>query len=289
MLFAELGDALRRERERRGLSVEAVAGRLKLMPRVVRAIEQGEAAALPEAVYARGFVKAYGKLLELDAEQVAAALNEVRPDDGEYVAFSGYGQEDEGTEGGPRRFLRWALVLLVPVVLGAGVFRYWHDSDSGVPRIAETAAPDETPPAPEPGVRPPAALPTDREAGPPPEEKREEAAAQAAPAPLPDVRPAPETSGFIADAGRESAALRGAPHTIIITALAECWVHSDADGTDTRQFSLRKGDTFVLPFNEKLVLKLGNAGGVRIRFNGRDLPPPGESGQVKTFVFPPAS
>lgn len=75
-------------------------------------------------------------------------------------------------------------------------------------------------------------------------------------------------------------------HKIIITALAECWIHSSADSTDTRQFSLRKGDTFALTFADKLVLKLGNAGGVRIRYNGEDLPQQGKEGQVKTLNFP---
>lgn len=76
-------------------------------------------------------------------------------------------------------------------------------------------------------------------------------------------------------------------HKLIITAVEECWVHSNADKTDTRQFSLRKGDTFALTFNRTLELKLGNAGGVRLRYDGEDLPPPGTSGQVRTISFPP--
>lgn len=75
-------------------------------------------------------------------------------------------------------------------------------------------------------------------------------------------------------------------HKVIITALAECWIHSNADNTDTRQFSLRKGDTFALTFTNKLTLKLGNAGGVRIRYDGEDLPAPGTDGQVRTLTFP---
>jgi cytoskeleton protein RodZ len=41
-----------------------------------------------------------------------------------------------------------------------------------------------------------------------------------------------------------------------------------------------------LTFTKKLVLKLGNAGGVRIRLDGRELEPPGTAGQVKTLTFP---
>lgn len=84
-------------------------------------------------------------------------------------------------------------------------------------------------------------------------------------------------------------ALPPGQHKVIITATEECWIHSNADNTDTRQFSLRKGDTFALTFTKSLELKLGNAGGVRIRYNGEDMPAPGQSGQVRTLTFPPAA
>ncbi len=77
-------------------------------------------------------------------------------------------------------------------------------------------------------------------------------------------------------------------HKVIITAVDECWIHSNADDTDTRQFSLRKGDTFALTFDESLVLKLGNAGGVRIHYDGKEMPIPGKDGEVKTIKFPPS-
>ena len=77
-------------------------------------------------------------------------------------------------------------------------------------------------------------------------------------------------------------------HKLIITATEECWIHSSADRTDTRQFSLRKGDTFALTFSKSLELKLGNAGGVRLRYDGEELPPAGQSGQVRNLTFPPA-
>lgn len=84
-------------------------------------------------------------------------------------------------------------------------------------------------------------------------------------------------------------ALPPGQHKVIITATEECWIHSNADNTDTRQFSLRKGDTFALTFTKSLELKLGNAGGVRIRYNGEDMPAPGQSGQVRTLTFPPSA
>ena len=95
----------------------------------------------------------------------------------------------------------------------------------------------------------------------------------------------PAQTATTAQAGDAQA---GTQHKLIITATEECWVHSSADKTDTRQFSLRKGDTFALTFNKSLELKLGNAGGVRLRYDGEELPQAGQSGQVRNLTFPPA-
>ena len=103
----------------------------------------------------------------------------------------------------------------------------------------------------------------------------------------------PASTAPAASAAAPAAASQGSEvpvgaHKLIITATEECWVHSSADKTDTRQFSLHKGDTFALTFSKSLELKLGNAGGVRLRYDGEELPPAGQSGQVRNLVFPPA-
>ena len=100
--------------------------------------------------------------------------------------------------------------------------------------------------------------------------------------------PAQTAAAQAATAAQAGDVQGGAQHKLIITATEECWVHSSADKTDTRQFSLRKGDTFALTFNKSLELKLGNAGGVRLRYDGEELPQPGQSGQVRNLTFPPA-
>ena len=53
--------------------------------------------------------------------------------------------------------------------------------------------------------------------------------------------------------------------------------------------NLRKGDIITLEFAKALEVKLGNAGGVQVSYDGTELPAPGQDGQVKTLVFPPAA
>ena len=70
-----IGQRLRAAREAQGLAVEQVAARLRLMNRQVAAMESGDFAALGQAVFARGFVRNYAKLLGLDVEDIVAQMS----------------------------------------------------------------------------------------------------------------------------------------------------------------------------------------------------------------------
>ncbi|MBQ4124345.1 MAG: DUF4115 domain-containing protein, partial [Desulfovibrio sp.] len=52
--------------------------------------------------------------------------------------------------------------------------------------------------------------------------------------------------------------------------------------------TMKAGETLSFPFSAKLVLRLGNAGGVRIWYDGQEFGERGRSGQVRTLHFPPA-
>ncbi len=76
-------------------------------------------------------------------------------------------------------------------------------------------------------------------------------------------------------------------NSLLITASANCWIKSRADGAEGRRFTLTAGESSALSFKKQLVLTLGNAGGVTIRYNGKDYPVAGKPGEVKTLIFPP--
>jgi len=68
------GAALAAAREAMGLSVEQVADQLKLAPRQVVAIEQGDYDALPNRAVTRGFIRAYAKAMRLDPAPLVAMV-----------------------------------------------------------------------------------------------------------------------------------------------------------------------------------------------------------------------
>ena len=66
----ESGAALRQERERLRLSVEAIAGKTKIRPSHLLAIEEERFGDLPAAVFVRGFLKEYARSLGLPSDPI---------------------------------------------------------------------------------------------------------------------------------------------------------------------------------------------------------------------------
>lgn len=77
---ASAGGMLAAARDSAGLSVEEVATKLRLSVRQVQALEADDASGLPDAMYVRGFIRNYAKLLGLDAETLLAAYRVSAPD-----------------------------------------------------------------------------------------------------------------------------------------------------------------------------------------------------------------
>ncbi|WP_181373055.1 helix-turn-helix domain-containing protein, partial [Massilia glaciei] len=77
------GKILAAQRETMGWSVEQVADQLKLATRQVVALEAGDHASLPGPAVVRGFVRAYAKVVKLDAAPLVAmiALDAPAPND----------------------------------------------------------------------------------------------------------------------------------------------------------------------------------------------------------------
>ncbi len=76
---ASPGAQLAAQREALGLTVEQIADQLKLATRQVRALEAGDYDALPNMAVVRGFVRAYAKVVKLDATPLVAMIEVVSP------------------------------------------------------------------------------------------------------------------------------------------------------------------------------------------------------------------
>ncbi|MEO6023894.1 MAG: helix-turn-helix domain-containing protein [Burkholderiales bacterium] len=76
------GQRLAKTREEQGLSVADVAGKLRLSPRQIEALESDDYAHLPGRTIVRGFVKNYARLLQMDQAELLSVFEARTPSDG---------------------------------------------------------------------------------------------------------------------------------------------------------------------------------------------------------------
>ena len=68
--MASIGEELRRERSRRGLTYKDIEQVLHIRSTYLEAIEDGNYSLIPGAVYVKGFIRNYGNFLGLDGERL---------------------------------------------------------------------------------------------------------------------------------------------------------------------------------------------------------------------------
>lgn len=94
------GDALRRERERRGITLDAIAEQTKVGVALLDGLERGDLARWPAGIFRRAFVRGYAQAVGLDAGSVVDAFTRVYPEDGgpaspaRHVVAAALGQAD---------------------------------------------------------------------------------------------------------------------------------------------------------------------------------------------------
>ena len=312
MTSQEFGALIRARREAKGLNVEELAGRFKLSARTLHAIENGVLDGMPHAVYARGFVRGYAQSVGVDPEDVEAGiealfpraqLDDVAPLPGPIDRQRASSQKQY--RGGDRLVAMVLILVLLVLPVLAGWFvisRYGSDIMDLIkrPLSASTNASMPDTPAPQPVASNGAARAA--VASPPSQ------AAPAQPGALAAASPAPVSSanatGSVAalpaarnasaatppPAATETAAAEATPvsgNRVSVEAKAECYVQAMADGEGARTMHVHPGQTSVFPFKKKLVLVLGNAGGVTLRYNGKQYPLSAREGERVSLTFPP--
>jgi cytoskeletal protein RodZ len=71
-ILGSFGEKLRKQREQRGLELDAISNTTKISPRMLRALEDEHFDQLPGGVFNKGFVRAYARQVGLDEEETIA-------------------------------------------------------------------------------------------------------------------------------------------------------------------------------------------------------------------------
>jgi cytoskeletal protein RodZ len=261
---ASFGERLKREREKKGITIEEIAQTTKISGRNLRALEDEQFAKLPGGIFNRGFVRAYARHVGIDEEQAVRdyleAAGESAPEPTELapqvMAAAAEARESRLHD------LPWGWVTLVMVLL-AVLLAGWgmYSSRRAAPRPATTSAPESNnASAPETTAPQPA---------------------PAAPA-TSTAPPAPSATTSITEA--HSVATSGG-FDIALRARADVWVSVSADGDRVLDGVLSSGHTRTIHARHQVVLKVGNAAGLDVSANGKSLGTLGKVGEVRTLTF----
>jgi len=275
-----LGEFLRLEREKRGVTSEQLASATKISVRSILAIEADQYDQLPAKPFVRGFVISYSKFIGLDPKEVLTQygdfLDENTRGEGPSDAFSGGYAFDKRDRDRSRLYL-W-LIMSVFVVLGGLAivflkpnFKYRRKPkiDALVTKSAEVK-PDEKPveakadPETPPGEAP---------------EKQGETAVDDRPR-----RPDPINSG------RELFP-EEVRYKVVFKALEDVWVRYRVDEKPIMKFVLLKDRLLVLKAKEQIQFQTSDADQILVRYQRPDYKPVSQAlnlqviDEVPTLVF----
>jgi cytoskeleton protein RodZ len=254
-----VGEELSRARAALGFSVKDVAQQLKFAPRQIEALEQGRFEKLPTGTFARGMVRAYARLLKLDAEPLVERIAErvAVPDNAAAVASTR--RPIPITDSARRSNTVYAALSLAILAVIAGVAFQWQRERAGAARLTFVAAADA-----------PSQAPQASQVVPVPQ------APQAASAPAAAEQPAPQAEAPAAAPGAAPAAPAEGARRIALKFDRESWVEIRGHDGKALISQLNPGGTErVVEGRPPFALIIGNAQYVRLTYDDRpvDLAP----------------
>lgn len=297
--LANPGETLRIARENKNWTLSSVAKQLNLSERSLSQIEAGDFSQLPGHTFARGYVRAYAKLLGLDQNRLVQQFDQHTGTDATGSSVNSLGHIDEPVRLSRSMVRFFTLILTLAIAVGA--FLWWQDrttrneanrSVAPLERIEVEAADgtteihlldradeptelaadepiDSTPPTVDEETQdssdetlPPDEPPEAEASVDAPEEQGEVAPSNEAPvaAPEADTRTAP-----VAD----SVAVAPGEGRVALDYTADCWTRvTDADGKVLYSGLGKAGTSRTLVGKIPLDVHLGFASGVQVSFNG---------------------
>ena len=252
--MSDFGTGFKKARELLGISLKEIATETRISIRFLEAIESEEFQRLPGGIFNRGFIRAYAVRVGLDPDLALSQYDRlVRPEEAETIIKTA----------SPRSERTRADIALYPIAVGALVLLivgfYVLTRNSGSGSVTAT--------------QPTASAPV--------------------PAPL-----SPTTSSIlpnsaaesVVEAARETAATPPQEQLLVeMTANQETWIRVLADGSQPSEEVLQAGDTRRFTAQESLDVTIGNAAGITLKVNDREVGALGRRGQVRAFVLTPAN
>lgn len=260
------GAVLAAAREAAGLTPADVAAQMRISLRQLEAIESDRYDELPGAVFVRGFVRNYARLLNLDPLPLLHALEPALGAEVPLRAQQFAGALPVHTRRGHTRLWLGLFLVLLLAVLGAAAYEYWRSRTASPPpsTTSGTSVQPDAPPAAGPGsTQVPASAPVPLA----PERVSQSTSAPSPPGGSADASPASAVSAPAAS--ENAAAARG---RLELSFVAESWVEvRDRTGNVIFSATGAANTTRTVEGMPPLAVTIGNASGVRIAYNQRPI------------------
>jgi cytoskeletal protein RodZ len=133
--MGQFGEDLRREREDRGIAIEAITDVTKISGRHLLALEEEHFDALPGGVLNKGIVRGYARVVGIDEDTWISRFmsayqqsGQLKDDDVSWIEFAENVSRSRPEDNAPRPDvrLRWAGVAILLVLLSALGWFVWH-------------------------------------------------------------------------------------------------------------------------------------------------------------------
>jgi cytoskeletal protein RodZ len=263
-----LGEEFRAAREARKLSLSDVSEQIHIRTVYLQSIEDENWSAISAPVYVRGFLRTYARFLAIDPERAIERYNSTLGSvEHVQTAVGSYRASDfeEPRKPSPLVWILGGVALLLVALVG---FTYAQRSKqaSSAPPVAAASPAADVAGAPAPGASAPASPP---------------------PGALPIAATAPVEGPGLARPNPASAAagFTTATPTLSVRARSNSWMRVVVDGKPAFEGLVPAGSEKTF-HGRVATIRAGNAGGVEVAVNGRDLGTLGAPGSVVERSFP---
>jgi hypothetical protein len=286
-----LGEWLRHRREELEISLEQAEADTRIRIQYLQALEAGNLKALPDQVVGRGFLRNYAAYLELDPQETADRYAAIfAPTEAETPAVAESSPFDSGPFRPvplhgirePRRWRGLLIGLAVILVVALGLLAWW-----GYPYIADWLVKAQQPPGPE-STEQLARLPTATQTA------TRTAVAASTNTGEPEVAVPTETTPTLEPTWTPTLTPEPSPTPTVprydgilleLVFTNTSWIQVTVDGVRQFQGELESGTYRSWYGEDRIELRIGNAGAVQLTINGQNLGALGEPGEVLDRVF----